>query len=410
MNDGRPLVGIDIGSSTVSVVVATPEDDHLVIHGCGRASHDGAKRGVIANLDEVSESILAAADEAETMASVPVERAAVGIGGLPIQGNPSTASVPVTGRNNTVSRDDVARALQACAKRSIPEDFQVLDIIPGGFALDGQPGMDHPEGMPGRRLDASAYVLYCNVTHMETVLQAVNHASVQVSHLYYEPLAAAEAVLTRDERELGCLLLDIGHATTEWLLFSEGVVIASGAVAVGGRHFTTDLATMLKTTSAAAEETKRMVGVQSSRVETQAVEVPSLGGDGNQVHRASFAAEVLYERGRELFVTIHRSLAKDRLDQVPRAGVVLTGGGARLEGLEGLAETIFSHHTRVGLPRQLTGVVDPVSGPDWAVACGLVRLVARREERFAGQRDHRGGILAKIRHALEDFFELGGGQ
>ena len=263
VNEHHPVIGIDLGSSKVSVVVGEMEDERLVVRGCGQAAHDGARKGVIASLEEVSQAVRVAAEEAEAMASIPVEVALVGIGGLPIQGVPSTASVPVTGRDHTVTSEDLQRALAACAQVAIPEDYRVLDIISCGFALDGQSGMDYPVGMPGNRLDASAYVLYANRTHAETVEQAVNHAAVALGRLVFEPLAASEAVLTQDEKELGCLLLDMGYATTDWVLFAEGVVALSGAVPIGGRHFTADLAAMLKTTTAAAERSKRQIGAAS---------------------------------------------------------------------------------------------------------------------------------------------------
>jgi cell division protein FtsA len=405
------MVGIDLGSSAVSVVVAEIEGERLVVRGCGQARHDGARKGVIANLEEVSEAVRVAAEEAEAMASVPVETALVGIGGMPIRGVPSTASVPVTGRDHTVTPDDLQRALAACAQVSIPEDFRVLDIISCGFALDGQPGLDHPVGMPGTRLDASAYVLYTNRTHSETVEQVVNHAAVRIQRLIYEPLAAAEAVLTVDEKDLGCLVLDLGHATTEWVLFAEGAVVSSGAVPVAGRHFTSDLAAMLKTTTAAAERAKRQVGAALDRegLGASAVEVPALGGDGNQVHSAAFAAEILHERARDLFIGVHRVLVRQGLDRSPRAGVVLTGGGSRLDGLEEVAETIFGHRVRLGSPRALAGLVEPVSGPEWAVACGLIRLQHNRRHQMLTTRENRSSIVAWLRSALGDFFEMGGG-
>jgi cell division protein FtsA len=398
VNEHLPVIGIDLGSSKVSVVVGEMEDERLVVRGCGQATHDGAKKGVIANLDEVSQAVRVAAEEAEAMASLPVEVAEVGIGGLPIQGVPSTASVPVTGRDHTVTSEDLQRALAACAQVAIPEDYAVLDIISCGFALDGQPGMDYPVGMPGTRLDASAYVLYANRTHAETVEQAVNHAAVALGRLAFEPLAAAEAVLTRDERELGCLLLDLGYATTDWVLFAEGVVALSGSVPIGGRHFTADLAAMLKTTTAAAERNKRRIGAALDRegLDRAAVEVPTLGGDGNQVHPASFAAEVLHERARDLY-------------RVPRASVVLTGGASKLEGLEEVAETIFGHRVRLGAPRTLAGLVEPVSGPEWSVACGLIRLHHNRQNQVLTSRTNRSSIMAWLRNALGEFFELGGG-
>jgi cell division protein FtsA len=391
--------------------VAELEGERLVVRGCGLARHDGARKGVIANLEEVSEAVRLATEEAEAMASLPVEVAVVGIGGVPIRGVPATASVPVTGRDNTVTGGDLQRALSACAQVSIPEDFRVLDIIPCGFALDGQPGLEHPVGMPGNRLDAAAYVLYTNRTHAETVEQVVNLAAVKIEELVYEPLAAAEAVLTEDEKELGCLVLDLGYATTEWLLYADGVVASSGAVPVAGRHFTADLAAMLKTTTAAAERTKRQIGAALDRegLEASAIEVPALGADGNQVHSSAFAAEVLHERARDLFISVHRVLVRQGLDRAPRAGVVLTGGGSRLDGLEEVAETIFGHRVRSGAPRGLAGLMEPVSGPEWAVACGLVRLHAGRRNRMLTTRANRGSIVAWLRSALGDFFEMGGG-
>jgi len=411
VNEHPPVIGIDLGSSKVSVVVGEMEEERLVVRGCGQATHDGARKGVIASLEEVSQAVRVAAEEAEAMASIPVEVALVGIGGLPIQGVPSTASVPVTGRDHTVTSEDLQRALAACAQVAIPEDYRVLDIIPCGFALDGQPGMDYPVGMPGNRLDASAYVLYANRTHAETVEQAVNHAAVALGRLVFEPLAAGEAVLTQDEKELGCLLLDMGYATTDWVLFAEGAVALSGAVPIGGRHFTADLAAMLKTTTAAAERSKRQIGAALDRegLDNAAVEVPALGGDGNQVHSAAFAAEILHERARDLFIGVHKVLVGHGLDRIPRAGVVLTGGASRLEGLEEVAETIFGHRVRLGVPRSLAGLVEPVSGPEWAVACGLIRIHHNRRNQVLTSRENRSSIMAWLRNALGEFFELGGG-
>ncbi len=413
MSEARALVGIDVGSSGVSVVVASPDDDRLVVLGCGQARHDGAKWGVISNLAEVSEAVRVAAEEAEAMASVPVESALVGIGGLPIRGRPAAASVPVSGRDSRVSREDQRRALEACGQTEIPEDYRLLDIIPCGYSLEGQLGMVDPVGMPGVRLGASAYVLYTHRHHAEAVEQTVNRASVRVERLVYEPLAAAEAVLSEDERDLGCLLVDVGFATSEWVLVAEGAVAATGGVRVGGRHFTADLASMLKTTSAAAEQVKREVGASTARedLDCRAVEVPSLGGGGNQVYPARFAAEVLGARARELLVTVHQDLMDIGLEQAPRAGVILTGGGARLDGLEELAETIFGHHARVGAPTALAGVVEPVAGPEWAVACGLVRYAHRQRDRRALTRhETQGGFLTWLRSALGEVFELGGGK
>lgn len=410
MSVDRPLVGIDVGSSSIRVVVAEVEPHRLVVRGCGEARHDGARKGVIATLDEVSQAIRDAAEEAEAMAAYPVEVGIVGLAGLPIQGCPAMASVPVMGRSSTVSADDVNRALSSCAAVSVPEDFRVLDIIPCDFALDGQPGLQNPEGMAGRRLEASAYVLYTGIAHAETVEQAVNRAAVAMSDMFYEPLASSEAVLAADERELGCLIVDIGYATTDWVLWSEGAVAATGCLPIGGRHFTADLAAMLKTTTAAAESVKREIGVDLDRedLDIHAVDVPALGGAGQQVYQARFAAEVLYDRACELFVGIARTLAAAGLERTPRAGVVLTGGGARLTGLETVAETTLGQQVRVGVPNHLAGEVEPVIGPEWSVACGLVRLAHRRRENFFMTNGTSDGLGDRIRAIFGQLFDLNG--
>jgi cell division protein FtsA len=411
MSDDRPLVGIDVGSSTVKVVVAVPEPHRLVIKGCGEARHDGARKGTIASLEEVTEAVRIAAEEAEVMASIPVTHAAVALGGAHILGKTACASAPISGRNHLVSGDDVSLALSRCADVMIPEDYKVLDIIPCRYALDGQPGIENPEGMAGNKLEASAYVLFTPRAHADSLEQTINQASVAVTGILYEPLAAAEAVLSNDEKELGCMLIDIGHATSEWIVWSEGVVLASGTSPIGGRHFVADVATVMKTDTAGAELIKRSVGVSLERpdLDLLGIEVPTLGGHGNQIVDGRMAAQILYERAHELFVDIARCLSDMNLDRTPRAGIILTGGGARLEGMEGVAETIFAHHARRGNPRDLAGEVEPVAGPEWAVACGLIRLIHQRNQKPYIRKQAESGIFNRLRNALGGIFELGGG-
>ncbi len=411
MNGPETLTGIDVGSRAVSVVVAAIEDDQLVIKGCGHAAHDGAKKGIISDLEQVVGAVRAAADEAEAMASLPVEDAVVGIGGTSIQGVRAMASVPVTGRRHTVTEEDERRALRGCGRITIPPDYRVLDIIPCGFALDGQPGMDRAVGMPGNRLDASGFVLYSHKTHADTVEQAVNRAGVRVTRLIFEPLAAGEAVLTRDEKDLGCLLIDIGYGSTEWILLKDRAVVATGSTPVAGRVFTNDLAVVLKTTRAAAEDVKREVGILDGESTTStALEVPAQGGEGMLVQPASLVGEVLRERARDLFIRIHQVLAMNDQASVPRAGIVLTGGGAKLDGLVEAAQEIFGFRARVGASRELIGLTEPVSGPEWSVACGLVLKEYRRIiDREASPVEAREGFFAKIKSVFGEIFELGGG-
>ncbi|MCD4747756.1 MAG: cell division protein FtsA [Thermoanaerobaculales bacterium] len=411
MSDDRPLVGIDVGSSSVKVVVAVPEPHRLVIKGSGEARHDGARKGIISKLDEVTRAVQSATREAEAMASTPIEQAIIALGGTPIRGTPAKASAPVTGPKNTVSHDDLTLVLDRCAGVAIPDEYKVLDIIPCGFTLDGQPGLEDPEGMAGRQLGATAFVLFTTKAHADTVEQVVNQAAVAVTDVIYEPLAASNIVLSHDERELGCLLVDIGHSTTDWVLWNEGVVLASNAFPVGGRHFTADVATLMNTTTKGGEKIKLEVGVHPGRQEIDlvSVEVPEISGHGNRIIEGRDAVPVLYERAHQLFTGIARDLAAMELDRVPRAGIVLTGGGAGLDGLEEVAEAIFGHNARIGRPRDLAGEVEPVSGPQWSVATGMIRLAHRRRQQTLTGRRGGGGVIDRLRDALSEIFDLGGG-
>jgi len=413
MSDLNPLVGIDVGSSAVSVVVAVEEDGRIRIAGSGRARHGGCKKDVISELGQVADAVREAAEEAEAMSSLPVERAVVGIGGTPVTGLRATASVPITGRASTVSPDDQRRALRACTRMNIPDDYEVLSILPAEFTVDGHPGLRSAIGIPGDRLDASAYVLYTHKTHAQAIVQAVNAAGIEVSRLAYEPVATAEAVLTEDERNLGCLLLDVGFGSTEWIVYDDGGAVASGAMPIGGRLFTNDLAIMVQTTMDAAEHVKRQVGATPAKPGPAGggIEVPAMGDQGHYLVERSFVARILGERARDLFVRIHHQLMEQGAERSPRAGIVLTGGGAQLQGIAEHAREILGFKARLGTPRGFTGATETVEGPEWSVACGLALYQHRagNDESAFGQ-GRQAGVLSWIRNAFNEIFEIGGGK
>ncbi len=411
MTEPTPLVGIDVGSEAVRVVVGVPVPDGLRVLGSGQATHAGAPKGVVAEMEAVTDAIRTAAEEAEAMASVPVERAIVGLGGPSIVGWRVNAAVIVEGADGRVARSDRDAVLERCKLFRRPADYTVLDVIPMGFAVDGQGGIREPIGLPARELQAEAYVLHTHRTHWDSVTEAVYAAGIEVEAVYFEPLAAAAAVLTPDELELGCLLIDIGLGTTEWTVFQEGAVVAAGCIPLGGRNFTNDLAAILRTPSRSAEEIKRRVGMETGRENPDAaVEAPPLGGEANRVYPAGYVTEILEARAKELLVAIHRPLVEFQLENVPRAGIVLTGAGALLDGLADMAEGILGHRARRGRPRNLQELADPVNSEAWAVACGLIRLHAERgATRRKEPENVSGRLLAWLRRTFGEIFEMGGG-
>ena len=234
----------------------------------------------------------------------------------------------------------------------LPADREILHAIPQEFAVDEQGGIADPLGMLGSRLEVSVHLVTGQSTRSKTLLTCVNRAGIEVVEVVFEALATAEAVLTHDERELGCLLVDVGAGTTTFALFADGEVQHSAVVPVGAGHFTSDLATVLRTPFAEAERIKLEKGccLASLVSDEQGVTVPTVAGGGTRVVPKRELCEILQPRGEELFQMVQHDLAARRHQRAPRAGVVLTGGGAQLDGLLELAEQIFNCSVRYGLP------------------------------------------------------------
>ena len=362
------IVGIDIGSSKVGVLIAQRCDDGaLEVVGKGRAPNRGTRRGNIVNVEAAVEALKAACEEAEMMAGVEVSRAYVGLAGADVRSLNSRGMV-------TVSR----------------RDREILHAIPQEFAVDEQGGIADPIGMLGSRLEVSVHLVTGQATRSKTLLTCANRAGIEVVETVFEALATAEAVLTHDERELGCLLVDVGAGTTTYALFSDGEVQHSAVVPVGAGHFTSDLATVLRTPFAEAERIKLEKGccLASLVSDEQGVTVPTVAGGGTRVVPKRELCEILQPRGEELFSMIQQDLARVGINEAPRAGVVLTGGGAQLDGLLELAEQIFNCSVRYGLPHGLRGLVDVINCPTWCTASGLLLYGLAAEKRRA--KDGRG--------------------
>ena len=385
------IVGIDIGSSKVGVLIAQRCDDGaLEVVGKGRAPNRGTRRGNIVNVEAAVEALKAACEEAEMMAGVEISRAYVGLAGADVRSLNSRGMVTVSRRDREISYEDIKRVLEAAQSAPLPADREVLHAIPQEFAVDEQGGIADPIGMLGSRLEVSVHLVTGQATRSKTLLTCANRAGIEVVETVFEALATAEAVLTHDERELGCLLVDVGGGTTTYALFSDGEVQHSAVVPVGAGHFTSDLATVLRTPFAEAERIKLEKGccLASLVSDEQGVTVPTVAGGGTRVVPKRELCEILQPRGEELFQMIQQDLARVGINEAPRAGVVLTGGGAQLDGLLELAEQIFNCSVRYGLPHGLRGLVDVINCPTWCTASGLLLYGLSAEKRR--QKDGRG--------------------
>ncbi|MCI0538324.1 MAG: cell division protein FtsA, partial [Verrucomicrobiales bacterium] len=372
------------------------EDDLVKFLALGAADSKGMRKGLIVNLDAAVSSIRRAIEEAEGVAGVPVESALVGLAGSHVRSVNSRGGISLGQRGREIQRDDVRRAVETARSISLPEDREILHVLPQDFLLDLQEHIRDPIGMVGQRLEANAQIVTASASASQNLVTAVNRAGVVVADTVLEPLASAESCLTADERELGACLVDIGGGTTEFVVYGGGTIRHAGAIPVGSDHFTNDLAVGLRTPIPEAERIKREFAVAWRELlhDDHAIEIASVGGRPPHTIFTRMICEIVEPRAQELLVLIREELKRAGLDAELPAGVVLTGGGARLTGLVELAERVFALPVRLGVPRGPLGMPEELSQPEYATSVGLV-MYGARARRQAAQRP--GTLVAKLK-------------
>jgi cell division protein FtsA len=392
----RHIVALDIGSTKTCALVGEMDDNGVKFAALGAAESKGWRKGQIVNLDLAVSSIRRAIEEAETIVGVPVETAMIGVAGSHVRGVNSRGGITVGAKPRDIQRDDVRRAIEAARGVTLPEDREVLHVMPQEFFLDAQDNIRDAIGMVGQRLEANVHIVTASGTSTQNIVTAVNRAGVRVDDTVLEPFASAEACLTQDERELGACLLDIGGGTTELIGYAGGVVRHTAAIPVGGDHFTNDLAVGLRTPIPEAEKIKR----EHARVfrehlgEDIAIEIASVGDRPPRTVFARMLADIVEPRAQELLMLIRDELRRGGLESQIPAGIVLTGGGSQLRGLPELAEKVFNLPVRIAVPRGLEGMSEEVSRPEYSTAVGLV-LYGARTRRVAGARP--AGFMGKLK-------------
>lgn len=393
----RHIVALDIGSTKTCALVGEQDDDGAVrFAALGAAESKGWRKGQIVNLDLAVSSIRRAVEEAETIVGVPVESASVGVAGSHVRGINSRGGVTVANRPRDIQRDDVRRAIEAARGITLPEDREVLHVLPQEFYLDGHDSIRDAIGMVGQRLEANVHIVTASGTATQNIVTAVNRAGVRVDDTVLEPFASAESCLTQDERELGCCLLDVGGGTTELIAYSGGCVRHTAAIPVGGDHFTNDLAVGLRTPIPEAEKIKREHACvfRGLIAEDRAIEIASVGDRPPRTVFSRMLAEIVEPRAQEFLMLIRDELRRGGIESQIPAGIIFTGGGAHLRGLPEMAEKIFNLPVRIAAPRGLAGMTDEVSQPEYSTAVGLV-LYGARTRRASGARAN--GWVGKLK-------------
>jgi len=402
------IVGLDIGTTKISAIVAEVTDDGLDIVGIGTAPSFGLRKGVVVNIDATVEAIEKAVKEAELMAGCEITHAFAGIAGGHIKGFNSHGIVAIKGRE--VSELDIKRVVDQARAVSIPLDREVIHILPQEFIVDEQDGIRDPLGMSGVRLEARVHIVTGAIASVQNIVRCANRTALSVSDIVLEQLAASEAVLTPDEKEIGVVLADIGGGTTDIAVWHQGSIKHSCVLGLGGDHVTNDVAAGLRTPAAEAERIKKKYGCACSRLvdKTEIIVVPSVGGRKPMEVPRQTLAEIIEPRMEEILSLINREVVRAGFEDKCSAGVVLSGGTSLLHGIEELGEQVFEMPVRVGRPTGIGGLIDVVNSPMYATGVGLViygsRNAARRRIGVPGPGNFIRRAYEKMREGVVAFF------
>ncbi len=367
-------VGLDIGTTKICAIAVEGADiEALNVVGVGTAKSDGLRKGVVVNIEKTVKAIKKAVEECELMCGTQIRSVFAGIAGHHIRGQNSRGMVTVY-HNRIVTDEDIRRVIDA-AQVLIPNDREVLHILPQEFIVDDQDGVQNPLGMAAARLEVNVHIVTGSVTSAQNIIKCCNQSGLDVEDIVLEPLSSSQAVLSPDEQEVGVVLVDIGGGTTDVTIYSEGSIVHTAVLALGGNHLTHDIAIGLGAPLHEAEEIKHNFGVAMSSMvkEDEMIDVPSVGGRNNRTMKKRVLASIIEDRFREIFELIAHEIEKTHFHTLMASGVVITGGTCIMPGADRLASQVLNLPVRVGYPENIAGLREMIYSPKYATSVGLVR-------------------------------------
>lgn len=395
------IIGLDLGTSQIRTIVAQVQNDNSqpLILGVGSVPSAGISNGVIVDIEDTINAINRSKDEAERIAGIPVEHAFVSVNGRHITSQFSKGVVAVSRADGEISEEDVNRVLNAAQAISIPNNKEIINVISCGYTIDGQEQIKYPAGMNGIRLEVNALLIQGAAPFIKNLEKCVEQrCGIDIDYLVFAPMAASKAVLSRRQKELGVVLVDIGKETTGFTIYEDGNILSAGVIPIGAGHITNDIAIGLRISIDAAEKVKLSYGsaLPEDIDKREEVNVGDIYPGEEGVFKRKYIAEIIEARVEEIFSMIDTELKKlDKSGMLP-AGVVITGGGAKMPGIVALSKKILRLPSQIGYPMEMNGVVDKTDDPSFATAIGLIMWEADENGVFVSEKS--GGI---------DFGEIG---
>ncbi len=378
----RTIVGIDVGTTKVCTIVAQIQDSGRVnVLGVGLTRSKGLDKGVVVNIDDAVNAIATSVEKAERLSGYRVGTAFVGVAGRHISSLNSRGVVAVARSDHEITRNDIARAVEAAQSVAIPTQREVIHVIPRAYVVDGHEGIRDPIGMSGFRLEVETHIVTGEVMAIQNLIKSVQRAGVEIDDLVLQPLASGEAVLTNDDKDRGVVLVDIGGGTTDIAVFVQGGIWHTSVIPVGGNHFTNDIVLVLQTPPNTAEYLKLKYGsaIADDPADPESDLIESEGftpGERQQISRSTLN-QVLQARAEEVIELIYNEIRRSGYEGLLPAGVVLTGGSAQLPRFDELMRDMLGIPVHVGAPADLSGLSDTIDSPPYATGVGLLRWGAR---------------------------------
>jgi cell division protein FtsA len=387
------VVGLDIGTSKVVAIVGEMnEGNELEVIGIGSHPSRGLKKGVVVNIESTVQSIQRAVEEAELMAGCEIHSVYAGIAGSHVRSLNSHGIVAI--RDKEVTAGDVDRVIDAARAVAIPADQKILHILPQEFIIDHQEGIREPVGMSGVRLEAKVHMVTGAENAAQNIVKCIQRCGLEVDDIVLEQLASSHSVLTEDEKDLGICLIDMGGGTTDLAVFCGGAIQHTAVIPIAGDQVTNDIAISMRTPTQYAEDIKIKYACALSQLANpdETIEVPSVGDRPPRRLARQTLAEVVEPRYEELFALIREELRRSGFEELIAAGVVVTGGSAKMEGAVELAEEVFHMPVRLGVPQYVEGLKDVVRNPIHATGVGLLLYGRDNFESRASQGPMSGGL------------------
>ncbi len=405
----RVIAGLDIGNSKIRVAVAVMDEGSTVpsIIGVGVSPSGGLRKGNIIDVEETVANISSALEDAERMAGEPVHNVFLGIGGDHIASQDSRGVIAISHGGSEIIEDDVERVLEAAQAVSIPNNRRILRIIPKGFTVDEQSGIKYPVGMTGVRLEVLAHLVTGLVPAVKNIEKCVHQAGVDINDIIPNGLACAEAVLTKRQKELGVVVIDVGSGGTNVSVFEEGTVLHSASLPVGGENVTNDIAIGLRTSIDTAEKIKIEYGtcLPEDVHDRETIDLSLLSKIDTQTVSKKQLAEIVQARYHEIFLLVRDELAKIQRDGMLPAGAILTGSSVKMPGVLDVAREILHLPVQIGFPTNYEGVVDKIEDPSYATVIGLVVWGSRFQgDQYRLKLDLKNFSVEKMTQGVKNWF------